>query len=120
VEKGDELEELFMLFEIFEELRINKEIRNLAYEFVKEAFLASSSILNSKFKVLHIFLSISSSFSPKPCLALYLSRHFLMLGKTLSGLPTFNATSTGSSSIALSTALSVCDVFRTFSFLPSS
>ncbi len=45
VEKKDELEELFMLFEIFEELEINKEIRNLAYGFVKKYGLLPNDAL---------------------------------------------------------------------------
>jgi|Deesub1362A_J573_1020465.scaffolds.fasta_scaffold25571_2 hypothetical protein len=45
VEKKDELEELFTLFEIFEELEINKEIRNLAYEFVKKYGLLPNDAL---------------------------------------------------------------------------
>jgi len=45
VEKKDELEELFMLFEIFEELEINKEIRNMAYEFVKKYGLLPNDAL---------------------------------------------------------------------------
>ncbi len=35
IEKGGELKELFMLFEIFEDLEINKEVRNMAYELIK-------------------------------------------------------------------------------------
>lgn len=45
IEKKDELEELFMLFEIFEELGINKEVRNLAFEFVKKYGLLPNDAL---------------------------------------------------------------------------
>ncbi|MDI3502521.1 MAG: uncharacterized protein PWR13_934 [Archaeoglobi archaeon] len=45
IERKDELEELFMLFEIFEELEINKEVRNLAYEFVKKYGLLPNDAL---------------------------------------------------------------------------
>ncbi len=45
IEKKDELEELFMLFEIFEELEMNKEVRNLAYEFVKKYGLLPNDAL---------------------------------------------------------------------------
>ena len=45
IEKENELEELFTLFEIFEELEINREIRNLAYEFVKKYGLLPNDAL---------------------------------------------------------------------------
>ena len=45
VERGNELEELFVLFEIFEELEINKEVRNLAHEFVKKYGLLPNDAL---------------------------------------------------------------------------
>jgi len=35
-ERKNELEELFMLFEIFDELEINKEVRDLAFEYMKK------------------------------------------------------------------------------------
>ena len=45
IEKKDELEELFMLFEIFEELEINKEVRNLAFELMKKYGLLPNDAL---------------------------------------------------------------------------
>lgn len=45
IEKKDELEELSMLFEIFEELEINKEVRSLAYEFIKKYGLLPNDAL---------------------------------------------------------------------------
>jgi len=44
-EKEEELEKLFMLFEIFEELEINKRIRNMAYEFMKKYGLLPNDAL---------------------------------------------------------------------------
>lgn len=69
VERGDELEELFMLFEIFEELEINREIRNLAYEFVKKYGLLPNDALilaTCKFYGIKYLISFDSDFE-KAC-----------------------------------------------------
>ncbi|MBE8540167.1 PIN domain-containing protein [Geoglobus acetivorans] len=65
VEKEDELEELFMLFEIFEELEINREIRNLAYRFVKKYGLLPNDALilaTCRFYGIKYLISFDSDF----------------------------------------------------------
>jgi len=50
-----ELEELFMLFEVFEELEINKDIRNLAFEFMKKyGLLPNDALILATCKLLNI------------------------------------------------------------------
>ena len=45
IERKGELEELFLLFEIFEGLEINKEVRNLAFEIMKRYGLLPNDAL---------------------------------------------------------------------------
>jgi len=65
VEKKDELEELFILFEIFEELEINRDVRNLAYEFMKKYGLLPNDALilaTCKFYGAKYLISFDSDF----------------------------------------------------------
>ena len=69
VGRKDELEELFMLFEIFEELEINREVRNLAYEFVKKYGLLPNDALilaTCKFYGIKYLISFDGDFE-KAC-----------------------------------------------------
>ncbi len=65
VGKTNELEELFMLFEIFEELEINRNVRSLACEFVKKyGLLPNDAIIlaNCKFYGIKCLISFDSDF----------------------------------------------------------
>ena len=65
VERKSELEELFMLFEIFEELEINRNIRNLACEFVKKyGLLPNDAVIlaSCRFYGINRLISFDSDF----------------------------------------------------------
>ena len=64
-ERKDELEELFTLFEIFEELEINRGVRDLAFEYMKRYGLLPNDALilaTCKFHRIEYLISFDSDF----------------------------------------------------------